>query len=86
MNDSETFNIQNVEGLNVLSAEKYCAVDIVANNPVAQSYTDFTEGYFVSLARSVVTLVDLFATSSLSENVPLCVANEPRPILLRATA
>jgi hypothetical protein len=24
--------------------------DIVANNPVAQSYTDFTEGYFVLLA------------------------------------
>lgn len=37
---------------------------IVANNHVAQSYTDFTDGYFVLLAWSVVTLVDLFATSS----------------------
>lgn len=58
--------------------------DIVANNPVDQSYTAFTLGYFVLLAKSVVTLILLFATSSLSENVPDCVAREPKPKFVRA--
>ena len=37
---------------------------IVANNPVAQSYTDFTDGNFVLLAWSVERVVDLFAAFS----------------------
>ena len=48
--------------------ENACDIDhaSLANNHVAQSYIDLTLEYFVLLALSVSSVVDLFVTSSLS--------------------
>jgi hypothetical protein len=61
----------------IVRAQNDCVISQAsfANNQVAQSYTDLTEGYLVLLVLSVSTLVDLFAKSSLLFKA-VCVALE----------